>query len=72
MAAFKVHRFVVAPSVLLEDPDEQVVILSDFTYWNDHYEELQEWCEQHGAKVKGMGLTLPDAHTLTLFTLKWS
>ncbi len=72
MAEFKSSRFVVAPGHLLEKPCEHVVILSDFAYWNNHYEELEQWCEQHGGVIKGMGLTLPDAHTLTLFTLTWS
>ncbi len=72
MAEYKRNRFVVAPHFLLENPGEHVVILSDFNYWNDHYNELLTWCEQHGAKIQGMGLTLPDAHTLTLFTLRWS
>jgi hypothetical protein len=72
MAEFKTNRFVVASSFLLDDPGECVVILADFKYWNDHYNELEQWCEQHGGKIEGMGLTLPDAHTLTLFTLRWS
>ena len=71
MAEFKNSRFVVAPGFML-DPGEHVVILSDIAYWNDHYNELEQWCEQHGAEISGMGLTLPDAHTLTLFTLRWS
>lgn len=72
MAEFKRNRFVIAPGHMLENPVEHVVILSDFTYWNDHYDELIQWCEQHGGVIKGMGLTLPDSHTLTLFTLRWS
>lgn len=71
MAEFKSSRFVVAPGFML-DPGEHLVILSDFGYWNDHYDELEQWCKNHGGVIKGMGLTLPDAHTLTLFTLRWS
>lgn len=72
MSEFKSRRFVIAPGHLLENPVEHVVILSDFGYWNDHYDELEKWCEEHGGIIKGMGLTLPDKQTLTLFTLKWS
>jgi hypothetical protein len=71
MAEFKRSRFVVAPGFML-DPGEHVVILSDFGYWNNHYDELEQWCKNHGGVIKGMGLTLPDSHTLTLFTLRWS
>ena len=72
MAEFKHSRFVVAPAHLLENPGEHVVILSDFRYWNDHYDELESWVKQHGGYIKGMGLTLPNAHTLTAFCLRWS
>ena len=71
MAEFKNCRFVVAPAHVL-DQAEHVVILSDIDYWSDHYEELMAWCDQHDAEVQGMGVTLPDAHTVTLFTLRWS
>ena len=35
-------------------------------------DELKAWVEQHGGDIQGMGLTLPDAHTLTAFCLRWS
>lgn len=72
MAQFKNRRFVVAPADLLENPGEHVVILSDFEYWNDHYDELQDWVKQNNGFIQGMGLTLPDAPTLTAFCLRWS
>lgn len=72
MAEFKNRRFVVAPADLLENPGEHVVILSDFEYWNDHYDELQDWVKQNNGFIQGMGLTLPDAPTLTAFCLRWS
>ena len=72
MAEFKNRRFVVAPADLLENPGEHVVILSDFEYWNDHYDELQDWIKQNNGFIQGMGLTLPDAPTLTAFCLRWS
>ena len=72
MAQFKNRRFVIAPADLLENPGEHVVILSDFEYWNDHYDELQDWVKQNNGFIQGMGLTLPDAPTLTAFCLRWS
>ena len=72
MAEFKTRRFVVSPADLLEKPGEHVVILSDFRYWNDHYKELHAWVAEHGGIIQGMGLTLPDAQTLTAFCLRWS
>lgn len=72
MAEFKNSRFVVAPADLLENPGEHVVILSDYNFWNDHYDELQDWVKQNNGFVQGMGLILPDAQTLTAFCLRWS
>jgi hypothetical protein len=72
MAEFKRQRFVVAPHYLLENVNQHVVILSDLAYWTNHYDELREWCELHGGEVAGMGVTLPDARTVTLFSLRWS
>jgi hypothetical protein len=72
MAEYKRNRFVVAPHYLLENVNQHVVILSDLAYWTNHYDELREWCELHGGEVAGMGVTLPDAHTVTLFSLRWS
>ena len=72
MAEFKNRRFVVAPAELLENPSEHVVILSDFEYWNNHYDELKTWVEQNNGFIQGMGLILPDAQTLTTFCLRWS
>jgi hypothetical protein len=71
MAEFKNRRFVVASAYVL-DRTEHVVILSDIGYWSEHYEELMAWCNQHNSEVQGMGVTLPDSHTLTLFALRWS
>lgn len=72
MAEFKNKRFVEVASYLVDDPDNHVVVLTDFGYWHNHYEHLEQWCEQHGGVVKGMTVSLPSKQTLTLFTLKWS
>lgn len=72
MAEFKNRRFIVAADHLLDQPGEHVVILSDFEFWNDHYDELNAWAEQHSGYIQGMGLILPDAPTLTAFCLRWS
>jgi hypothetical protein len=72
MAEFKNRRFIVAPNHLVDNPGEHLVILSDFSYWNDHYNELEHWIKHNGGYIEGMGLTLPDAPTLTSFCLRWS
>lgn len=72
MAEFKNRRFIVAPNYLLEDRSEHVIILSDISFWAEHYDQLQAWCEQHDAAVQGLGVTLPDSETVTLFCLTWS
>lgn len=68
-------RFVVAPNHLLSDFDKEtlrLVILSDFTYWTDHYDELHEWAVHNHAKVSGSTITFSDDKDLISFILKWS
>ena len=72
MADFKKGRFVVAPGFLLNNPLEQVVVLSDFQFWTDHFEALSHWCDQNHARIEGMTVTLPDPETLTAFCLRWA
>ena len=72
MAEFKNRRFIIAPNHLLDKPGDHLIILSDFKYWSDHYDELQVWVNDNQGRIQGMGLTLPDAQTLTAFCLRWS
>lgn len=72
MAEFKNRRFIIAPDHLLDKPGDYLIILSDFEYWSDHYDELQVWVNDNQGHIQGMGLTLPDARTLTAFCLRWS
>ncbi len=71
MASWKNNRFVVADSALIDMPESNLIILSDIEYWNEHYEELKDWCNEHLAEVRGMTVTCGD-HALTLFALRWS
>ena len=71
MASWKENRFVVADSALIDIEDNNLIVLTNIEYWNDHYEELTEWCENHNAEIRGMTVTCDD-HTLTAFALRWS
>ena len=71
MQDFKNKRFSIAPSYLT-DTEGHLVILIQIGFWAEHYEELQEWCEQHNSTPKGMTVEIPDEATLTLFLLRWS
>ena len=67
------RRFIVADSEVSQSFGVPVIaMLSDIGYWNQNYEDLREWCLQNNCMVQGMTVNIPDAHTLTLFTLRWA
>ena len=47
------------------------VILSDYQYWVEHEAELDQWCEENGARRQGMTVEMDD-EILTVFLLRWS
>ena len=49
-----------------------VVVLIDYNFWEDHYDELAAWCSNNGATLEGMTVDLPNTEVLTLFCLQWS
>jgi len=66
------ERFVIADQELATYfRSEHLVVLSDVSYWADHYTELLDWCKQYNCKDVGMTIEIPDSKTLTLFCLKW-
>lgn len=68
--SWKQNRFIIAPAELVDR--EQLVILTDYTYWADHTDELVDWCENNGAVSQGMTVVFPDSETLMLFVLRWT
>lgn len=49
-----------------------MIVLADYNFWRDHYDELAEWCNDNGATVEGMTVNIPSTEVLTLFCLQWS
>ena len=62
------ERFVADIAV---NADENLLILSDFKFWNDNYDELMAWCNENGAQACGMTVVCNDV-ALTAFVLRWS
>lgn len=71
MEEWKKSKFVVT-DLFQFDGIMYVVVLSDFNFWANEIDELEDWCSQHNAKVKGMTVEIYNEETLTLFYLKWS
>jgi hypothetical protein len=46
-------------------------VLCDIKYWNDHYNQLAEWCLLYGGRVSGMTVELDTHEQLSLFCLRW-
>jgi hypothetical protein len=62
--------------VVCDEPDmfpgQIIVILANFSYWTDHYDELGDWCRNHDVTLAGMTVTLRTQEQMTLFALRWS
>jgi hypothetical protein len=73
---WKNNKFVTVPAAESGlDIDSQyphLVVLADVGYWNEHLDQLREWCAQNGCEQKGMTVALPNDQTLLLFCLRWS
>ena len=66
----KRSKFIVIETAMIDITDGNLIILTDIEYWNDRYEELQAWCAEHEAEVRGMTVTCSD-EALILFCLRW-
>lgn len=72
MQDWKNRRFAFAQEDLFPDIPGHIVILTDITFWNEHYDELQAWCADNGSLVRGMTVDVPSTEVLTLFCLRWN
>lgn len=66
----KKQRFLVAPNYLTDH--ELLIILTDYKFWNEYYDDLELWCRENRSEIQGMTVALPDSPTLTAFCLRWS
>jgi hypothetical protein len=67
------RRFIThSPLELGYDFLEYTVILSDITFWNEHYTDLRRWCQKYNSSVEGMVVTIPNAKTYSIFALRWA
>jgi hypothetical protein len=75
-ADWKKQRFIVgdgyAKQYLDLFPNGHLIILTDFKFWTEYLEDLEEWCEQYGVKHSGMTLEIPSDKLLTMFSLRWA
>jgi len=71
---WKANKFVITSTeeLGLNSTAPLLVLLSDIGYWNEHYDELGEWCTENSCNRKGMTVELPDEQAALLFSLRWS
>lgn len=68
-----IPRFIVADSEVSNSMGmHAIIMLSDVGYWNEHYDELIDWCKLNESEIKGMTVDIPNDVTLTAFCLRWS
>jgi len=71
LAHWKSSRFILADFELLGAPD-LLVVLTDLNFWTRNVDELLDWCDLYGARVKGMTVEFDTKEQLTMFCLRWS
>jgi hypothetical protein len=70
MQSWKENRFIVAGPELTDN--DHLVVLTNIQYWNDHADELTEWCRNApGTVQEGMTVVFNNDHALTMFLLRW-
>ncbi len=70
LADWKTERFIIADQTQ-HGYDDIIIVLCDIKYWNDHYNQLAEWCLLYGGRVSGMTVELDTHEQLSLFCLRW-
>ena len=68
MQGWNEQRFVVL-SALITDI---AILLSDFSYWAENQDKLDQWCLENHSRREGVIVIFPDEKTLSLFCLQWS
>jgi hypothetical protein len=53
-------------------PDTQNFVLSDYKFWAEHEQDLDQWCSKNFCVRQGMTVTALNEHGHTLFLLKWA
>ena len=70
MQDWRNRRFIVVEAALIDIAQDNLIILTDIEYWNEHYDALKAWCLDYDAEVRGMTVTCSD-QSLTAFCLRW-
>ena len=71
LQSWKENRFIVAGPELTDN--DHLVVLTNIQYWNDHADELTEWCHNTpGTVQEGMTVVFDNDSALTMFLLRWS
>lgn len=75
MAEMKGNRFYLVPEEFMEKEElghGQIIVLTDITYWNVHFNDLLNWGRLYNVQFNGLSLTITDPKIVTAFILKWS
>jgi len=72
MEDWKNQRFIIAPSYLLDDLEERLIILTDYKFWSANVDELVAWCKENNCVTQGMTVVPQSDKALTAFCLRWA
>ena len=52
--------------------NNKLVVLTDFSFWTERIEELDNWCLDNGCRRKGMTVEFDTDDQLLMFCLRWT
>ena len=53
-------------------PNTKNFVLSDYQYWAEHEQELDDWCQKNFCIREGMTVTALNEYGYILFGLRWA
>jgi hypothetical protein len=68
MEGWKNQKFFVLTGMITDI----AILLSDFKFWVDNADKLEQWCRENNCRQEGMLVIFPDKKTLSMFCLQWS
>ncbi len=53
-------------------PQNKCFFLADVKFWDEHENELDEWCAANSCERQGMVVTAQTDYAYTIFILRWA
>lgn len=71
LAEWKSNRFVRYAADEFNVRCVHVLVLTDIPFWNEHADQLKEWCNIYNCRIQGLTVEIPTDTAYSAFCLKW-